>query len=105
MVDDFDKKPHELNLVLSTKPTSDKLSYVRLTEVDELGELLKAAVLAYLLGIDVGYAHRKYCKGRGVGVLWQASAQYLWERVRGGPEVVAIVRERIEGGGGRSRSP
>ena len=65
-----------------------------MTEAVELGELLKAAVLAYLLGIDVGYAFRKYCKGRGVGVLWQASAQYLWERVRGGPEVVWPSCER-----------
>ena len=86
--------------MIPTKGTSAKGHYVRLTEAVELGELLKAAVLSYLLGIDVGYAHRKYCKGRGVGVLWQASAQYLWERVRGGPEVVAIVRERIEGVGG-----
>ena len=78
-----DKKTQPLTPVVATNLTSHKGHYVRLTEAVELGELLKAAVLSYLLGIDVGYAHRKYCKGRGVGVLWQASAQYLWERVRG----------------------
>jgi len=79
--------------VLSTKTTSDKRHYVR------LAEYLKAAVLAYLMGITPATAFQKYVKGRKLGWFWFACASYLLDRVRGGPEVARALSESKGVGG------
>ena len=81
-----------------SQATSDKGHYVR------LAEYVKAAVLAYLLGVTPSHAFQKYVKGRGVGVFWQSTASYLLDRVRGGPFVERALVEQ-EGVGGSQGVP
>ncbi len=77
---------------------ADKQSYVR------LAEYIKAAVLAYLLGVTPAHAFRKYVKGRPLGVFWYSTASYLLDRVRGGPLVERALSD-IEGVGGSQGVP